>query len=83
MNLTSLSQTVTSLQQEISNLDVEGYTYYTKYDTDGVFQLIEVKDGEETVKSQHIIKGGGGGETKPPTNLVVERITPVSYTHLL
>ena len=75
LNLTSLSQTVTSLQQEISNLDVEGYTYYTKYDTDGVFQLIEVKDGEETVKSQHIIKGGGGGETKPPTNLVVERIT--------
>lgn len=74
-NIAGLSRTVTLLQQEISNLDVEGYTYYTKYDTEGVFQLIEVKDGEETVKSQHIIKGGGGGSETPITNLVVDRVT--------
>lgn len=76
LNLTSLSQTVSNLKQEMDGLDIEGYTYYTKYDTDGVFQLIEVKDGEETVKSQHIIKGGGGGSETPVTNLTVDRVTP-------
>ena len=74
-NISSVSQTVDTLRQTIDNLDVEGYTYYTTYDTDGVFQLIEVKDGEETVKSQHIIKGGGGGGDATVTNLSVERIT--------
>lgn len=80
-NLTSLSQTVSNLKQDMDELDVEGYTYYTKYDTEGVFQLIEVKDGEETVKSQHIIKGGGGGtgSETPITNLTVDRITPSPF----
>lgn len=75
-NLTGLNQTVSSMQQVIDGLDIEGYTYYTKYDTDGTFQLIEVKDGIETVKSQHIIQsGGGGGGSSTVTNLSVERIT--------
>lgn len=75
LNINSLSKTVTSLQQELSNLDVEGYTYYAKYNTDGLFQLIEVKDDVETVKSQFTITGGGGGDVKPTTNLNVERVT--------
>lgn len=74
-NIASVSQTVDSLRQTVDGLDLEGYTYYTTYDTEGVFQLIEVKDGEETVKSQHIIKGGGGGGETVVTNLSVERIT--------
>lgn len=55
--------------------DVEGYTYYATYNTDGLFQLIEVKDDVETVKSQFTIKGGGGGDVKPTTNLTVDRVT--------
>ena len=75
LNVSSLSKAVTSLQQELSNLDVEGYTYYATYNTDGLFQLIEVKDDVETVKSQFTIKGGGGGDIKPTTNLTVDRVT--------
>ncbi len=74
-NIGSLSRTLTSLQQQFNDLDVEGYTYYTEYGTDNVFKLIEVKDGVETVKSQHTIQGGGGGEGGSTTNLSVERIT--------
>lgn len=84
-NIQSLSSTVTQLQQEMKNLDVEGYTYYATYgkatlltgdEADNVFTLWECKDGKEEVKSQFIIAGGGGGGgTTTTTNLVVDRIT--------
>lgn len=82
-NISSLSGTVTSLQQQIKNLEVEGYTYYATYgkkeingeEKDNVFTLYECKDGSEEVKSQFIIAGGGGGGSTSTTNLVVERIT--------
>lgn len=83
-NIQSLSGTVTQLQQEMKNLDVEGYTYYATYgkatlltgdEADNVFTLWECKDGKEEVKSQFVIAGGGGGGTTTTTNLVVDRIT--------
>ena len=83
-NIQSLSGTVTQLQQEMRNLDVEGYTYYATYgratlltgdEADNVFTLWECKDGKEEVKSQFVIAGGGGGGTTTTTNLVVDRIT--------
>lgn len=84
-NIQSLSSTVTQLQQEMKNLDVEGYTYYATYgratlltgdEADNVFTLWECKDDKEEVKSQFVIAGGGGGGgTSSTTNLVVERIT--------
>ena len=81
-NIQSLSGTVTQLQQEMKNLDVEGYTYYATYgratlltgdEADNVFTLWECKDDKEEVKSQFVIAGGGGGGTTTTTNLVVER----------
>lgn len=83
-NIQSLSGTVTQLQQEMRNLDVEGYTYYATYgratlltgdEADNVFTLWECKNGKEEVKSQFVIAGGGGGGTTTTTNLVVDRIT--------
>ena len=84
-NIQSLSGTVTQLQQEMKNLDVEGYTYYATYgkatlltgdEADNVFTLWECKEGKEEVKSQFVIAGGGGGGgTTTTTNLVVDRIT--------
>ena len=85
-NISSLSGTLTKLQQDFNNLDVEGYTYYATYGTtamisgevkDNVYTLYQCKDGVEEVVSQFVIAGGGGpssGETTT-TNLVVERIT--------
>lgn len=85
-NIASLSGTLTKLQQDFNNLDVEGYTYYATYGTtamisgevkDNVYTLFQCKDGVEEVVSQFVIAGGGsssGGETTT-TNLVVERIT--------
>lgn len=85
-NIASLSGTMTKLQQDFNNLDVEGYTYYATYGTtamisgevkDNVYTLFQCKDGVEEVVSQFVIAGGGGGgggETAT-TNLVVERIT--------
>lgn len=84
-NITALSSTVTKLQQDLSNLDVEGYTYYATYGTtamisgevkDNVYTLFQCKGGVEEVVSQFVIAGGGStsGETTT-TNLVVERIT--------
>lgn len=83
-NISSLNQTVGSLQQELSNLDIEGLTYFATYGTatlasgveaQNVFTLWEVEDGVETVKSQFVIQGGGGGGQQTITNLVVNRIT--------
>ena len=84
-NISSLSGTMTKLQQDFNNLDVEGYTYYATYgkatllngtEAENVFTLYECKDGVEEVKSQFVIAGGGGGsDTTTTTNLVVERIT--------
>lgn len=86
-NISSLSGTMTKLQQDFNNLDVEGYTYYATYGTtaliatgevkDYVYTLYQCKDDEETVVSQFVIAGGGGGGTGEvtTTNLVVERVT--------
>ena len=85
-NIASLSGAMTKLQQDLNNLDVEGYTYYATYgkatllngtEAENVFTLYECKDGVEEVKSQFVIAGGGGGsgDTTTTTNLVVERIT--------
>lgn len=82
-NLSSLNNALTNLQQEVKNIDTEGYTYYATYGTavlmtgeesDNVYTLWEVKDNVETIKSQFVIAGGGGNGT-PATNLVVDRIT--------
>ena len=84
-NISALSSTITNLQQEIKNLDVEGYTYYATYgkatlmtgeEADNVYTLYEVKGDEETIKSQFVIAGDGGGSTGTITNLVVDRVTP-------
>lgn len=85
-NISSLSGTMTKLQQDFNNLDVEGYTYYATYGTttmiatgevkDYVFTMFQCKDGVEEVISQFVIAGGGGGTGDiVTTNLVVERIT--------
>ena len=84
-NLSALSSTMTKLQQDFNNLDVEGYTYYATYGTtamisgevkDNVYTLFQCKDGVEEVVSQFVIAGGGGGGGETTTtNLVVERIT--------
>ena len=84
-NISSLSGTLTKLQQDFNNLDVEGYTYYATYGTtamisgevkDNVYTLFQCKDGVEEVVSQFVIAGGGGGsDTTTTTNLVVERVT--------
>ena len=75
-NISSLSNAINRVQQDVNNLDVEGATYYATYDTDNVFTLYEVEDNVETVKSQFTIQGGGGGGGQSSTtNLVVERIT--------
>lgn len=84
-NITSLGRSLDSLQQELRNLDTEGYTYYATYGTttllngqeaDNVFTLYEVKGEEEAVKSQFVITGGGGGGgQQSSTTLTVERIT--------
>lgn len=73
-NISGISNAVSSLQAELKNLDVEGYTYYATY-VDNVFTLYECKDGVEEIKSSFTISGGGGGPSAS-TNLVVERITP-------
>lgn len=72
-------------EQSLGNLDIQGMTYYATYgtetlengeETENVFTLWEVdKDGNESVKSRFVIRGGGGGGTVV-TNLKVERITP-------
>ena len=68
-NISSLSGTLTKLQQDFNNLDVEGYTYYATYGTtamisgevkDNVYSLYQFKDGVEEVLSQFVIAGGGG-----------------------
>lgn len=78
-----LTRVVENLQQELNNLDVEGYTYYATYGeavlpsgetAENVYTLWEVKDNQEQVKSQFVLAGGGGNIVT--TNLVVERITP-------
>ena len=85
-NISSLSGTLTKLQQDFNNLDVEGYTYYATYGStaliatgevkDYVFTLYQCKDGQEEVVSQFVIAGGGGGGGETTTtNLVVERVT--------
>ena len=84
-NISSLSGTLTKLQQDFNNLDVEGYTYYATYGTttmisgevkDNVYTLFQCKDGVEEVISQFVIAGGGSGsDTTTTTNLVVERVT--------
>lgn len=84
-NISSLSGTMTKLQQDFNNLDVEGYTYYATYGTtamiatgevkDYVYTLFQCKDGVEEIVSQFVIAGGGGGGDIAATNLVVERIT--------
>ena len=84
-NISSLSGTLTKLQQDFNNLDVEGYTYYATYGTtamvsgdvkDNVYTLYQCKDGVEEVVSQFVIAGGGTGPgTTTTTNLVVERVT--------
>ena len=85
-NISSLSGTLTKLQQDFNNLDVEGYTYYATYGTtaliatgevkDYVYTLYQCKDGSEEVVSQFVIAGGGGGTGDvTTTNLVVERVT--------
>lgn len=84
-NISSLSGTMTKLQQDFNNLDVEGYTYYATYGTtamisgevkDNVYTLFQCKDGVEEVVSQFVIAGGGSSSgTTTTTNLVVERVT--------
>ena len=84
-NISSLSGTLTKLQQDFNNLDVEGYTYYATYGTtamvsgdvkDNVYTLYQCKDGVEEVVSQFVIAGGSTGPgTTTTTNLVVERVT--------
>lgn len=84
-NISSLSGTLTKLQQDFNNLDVEGYTYYATYGTtpmlsgeikDNVYTLYQCKDGVEEVVSQFIISSGGsGGGEVSNTTLVVEKIT--------
>lgn len=84
-NISSLSGTLTKLQQDFNNLDVEGYTYYATYGTtamvsgdvkDNVYTLYQCKDGVEEVVSQFVIAGGGSSSgTTTTTNLVVERVT--------
>lgn len=84
-NISSLSGTITKLQQDFNNLDVEGYTYYATYGTtamiatgevkENVFTLFQCKDNVEEPVSQFVIAGGGGGGEVVTTNLVVERVT--------
>lgn len=84
-NISSLSGTLTKLQQDFNNLDVEGYTYYATYGTtamvsgdvkDNVYTLYQCKDGVEEVVSQFVIAGGSSSSgPTTTTNLVVERIT--------
>ena len=84
-NISSLSGTLTKLQQDFNNFDADGYTYYATYGTttmlsgevkDNVYTLYQCKDEHEEVVSQFVIAGGSssGGETTT-TNLVVERVT--------
>lgn len=84
-NISSLSGTLTKLQQDFNNFDADGYTYYATYGTttmlsgevkDNVYTLYQCKDDQEEVVSQFVIASGGssGGETTT-TNLVVERVT--------
>ena len=85
-NIASLNGTLTALQQEMKNLDVEGYTYYATYgktvtitgeEKDYVYTLYQCKGDVEEVVSQFVIAGGGAGtgDTTTVTNLVVEKVT--------
>ena len=79
-NITSLSRAVDRLSQDLSNLDVEGLSYYASLSTDDgstyVYTLYEVEDGVESVKSQFTLpSGGSGGSSSSTTTLVVDRIT--------
>jgi hypothetical protein len=81
--LGSLGDAVGAIQDELSGIDAEGYTYYATYGeatlpngetAENVYTLWEVKEDQEQVKSQFVLAGGGGGASS--TNLVIERITP-------
>ena len=83
-NLTSLSHTVDSIIDDLSNLDVEGYTYEAELDqaedTSGNeryrYTLYETKDNVTTVKSQFFLpEGGGGGGGSATSIMTVEKIT--------
>ena len=82
-SLLSLSNTVGNIQQAISEIDTEGYTYYATYgtaeiggaETENVYALHQVKDSTDEIVSQFVITGGGGGEQTAITNLVVDKVT--------
>ena len=79
-NITSLSRAIDRVSQDLSNLDVEGVTYYATLSTEDnstyIYTLYEVEDGVESVKSQFTLpSGGGGGGSSSTTTLVVDRIT--------
>lgn len=78
-NINSLSNSLTKLQQDVSEIDTEGYTYYATLTQDDngnyIYSLYEVKDDLEELKSQFMLPAGGGGGTSSTTNLVVEKIT--------
>lgn len=80
-NIATLNQTLDRLSQQVSNLDVEGLSYYATLTTEDsstyTYTLYEVEDGVESVRSQFNLPsgGGGGGGSSSTTTLVVDRIT--------
>lgn len=78
-NINSLSRAVDKVSQDLSNLDIEGATYYATLSTEDnktyIYTLYEVEDGVESVKSQFVLPSGGGGGSSSTTTLVVDRIT--------
>ena len=90
-NISAVSGRLDSLVQQFNALDTEGYTYYMTYghatmvetgeESDYVLTLYQVKDEVETIKSQCIIQGGGGGAVST-TTMTFERITPTPAVFL-
>lgn len=72
-NIDSVSRGLTNLQQEVANIDTEGYQYSATYE-DNTFSLIQSKGSEEEVVSSFVISGGGGGGTTS-TTMTVEKLT--------
>lgn len=84
-NIISVTRSLESLTNQFNALDTEGYTYYVTYghgimqetgeESDYILTLYEVKEGNESIKSQCIIQGGGGQTST--TTMSFERVNPI------
>ena len=81
INIGALGDTLGSLQEEVRNIDTEGYTYYhtiTKDETteNYILTLYQVKGSDEEIASQTTLPATGGGSgTTTTTTVTVDRVT--------